>query len=103
MVIGVIWLILYEVCIYLRPGKPLPPSQEPKRDRRYPSSKILNDVENGIDVSDEEIAMVFPTRRHRETQEVTFPGGLPAAYQEKLTKIREKKEQSLKATPPEKK
>jgi hypothetical protein len=100
----------YEICIYRRPGKPLPESQLANKDRRYQSSKVLNEIENSNDVSDEEISVAFPMIRDKLTNAVVVVGGLPPAYLKKLTTIREKiaaekakKEAELKATPPEKK
>ena len=91
-----------------RVGGRVPASQRPKGDEsRVAQCNILNDINNGLDVDDLEIAKWFPKR------EVLFlppapppppiPGGLNAEYQKKLDAIRaKKKEQELKATPPKK-
>lgn len=69
----------------------------------------MNDLENGVDVSDEEIAKVCPpTKEVRDYRgrlvQAASPGGLSKEWQEKLDAIRaKKKEEELKAKPPEKK
>jgi hypothetical protein len=93
-----------EVCINRRPGGKLPASQSPEEDGRYKQALLLNDIDNGEDVSDEDIAVAFPRKVHSGTQEVIRQGGLDKEYQAKLDAIRaKKKEQALKAQPPEKK
>lgn len=91
-----------------RLGGRVPASQRPKGDEsRVAQCNILNDINNGLDVDDLEIAKWFPTRHipyaKGERPPPPIPGGLNAEYQKKLDVIRaKKKEQELKATPPKK-
>jgi len=87
-----------------RPGDKLPPSQDPKNDRtRFRRDSVFNDIENGQDVSDRDIATAFPVEYHPRTGVLLDPGGLSKDWQAKLDAIRAKKGQDLKATPPDKK
>ena len=90
-----------EISIRRRPGATLPKSQIPNADHGYLARRILNDLDNGENVTDEDIKKAFPPRDK-------IPGGLWGEHQEKLDAIRakkdkEKKDKDLKATPPEKK
>lgn len=94
--------------IVRRPKGRLPASQLEEQDITFPGRRIANDIENGVDVSDEEIKKVFPPKPARyeggRIVEAAAPGGLNAVWQAKLDAIRaKKKEQALKAQPPEKK
>ncbi len=89
----------FGVCIARRPGAKLPESQKPKDDRRYPRDRLLNDIANGEDVSDDDIAKVYPMIVIEKTKRVVEPGGLPTEWQIKLDAIREKKEKELKTKP----
>ena len=101
-----------QISICRRPGGKLPESQEPKKDSFYNARRVLNEIENGNDVSDEELLKTWPTRGEPGTDEYK-PGGLAARfapYREKLEANRkriaeekEKKEKELKAKPVEKK
>jgi hypothetical protein len=96
--------------IYRRPGGKLPPSQDPKWDRLFADSSLLNDIDNGEDVSDDDIAKVFPPLEIPGTPgqppPPPRPGGLSEKYQKKLDAIRAKKAKEgekkpdLKAPPP---
>jgi hypothetical protein len=102
------------ISIRRRPGGKLPESQKPEKDERYAADKVLNDITNGEDVSDEELLKTWPEWVHPETRAVT-PGGLwktgwMAPYHDKLEANRKriaeekaKKEKELKAKPTEKK
>jgi hypothetical protein len=98
-----------EICISRRPGAKLPESQNPKEDHRYDTSRIYNDLDNGVDVSDEELKKAFPPekefRMNGKLVEPERPYWLPTEYEKKLDAIRAKKakEKNLKAKPPEKK
>ena len=80
-----------------------------EKDLTFPARRIVNDIENGVDVSDEEIMKVYPPRKEVwDTRgnliQSAAPGGLNPDWQAKLDAIRaKKKEKDLKATPPEKK
>lgn len=97
-----------EIAIERRPKGKLPPSQLEGEDKYYPWHRIFNDIENGEDVSDEEIKKAFPPRPERRDHEGRLlrsatPGGLGAEYQKKLDAIRAKKkeqEKDPKAAPP---
>jgi hypothetical protein len=98
----------YRICIERRPGGKLPESQKPKEDGRYVRESLLNEIDNGEDVSEEAIIKVFPPRFERPGGQLLNPGGLPLEYRTKLTAIRDKKEadtkeKNPKAKPPEKK
>lgn len=93
-----------------RPGDKLPPSQNMKGYTSFDRDNIFNDIDNGLDVSEEDISKTFPPRWHFEKGEqpkLVRPGGLPEEYRKKLqdnrVKLEEKKEKELKAKPPEKK
>lgn len=97
-----------EINIKRRPKETLPESQKPKEDNYYLVYRLYNDLENGTDISDEDIKKAWPPRPERkdESGKVTpaHPGGLSKEWQEKLDAIRaKKKEAELKAKPPEKK
>jgi hypothetical protein len=98
-----------EICIKRRPKGTLPESQ--KEDPQFPRFRLMNDLENGVDVSDEEIIKVCPPlkevrdRRTGELIQTASPGGLNKEWQNKLDAIREKKakeakDKDLKASPP---
>lgn len=94
-----------EICIKRRPKGRLPESQVD--DPKFPGLRLMNDLENGVDVRDEEIAKVCPPRkevrdRRGNIVQAASPGGLNKEWQAKLDAIRAKKKE-LKATPPEKK
>ena len=99
-----------EISIIRRPRGKLPVSQKEEKDAEFARLTILNDIDNGEDVSDEAIAKAFPSRpesRDPKGQLIwkAIVGGLNAEYQKKLDAIRDKakKEKDLKATPPDKK
>lgn len=93
-----------QISIRRRPGGKLPESQNPEKDHWYNTHRLLNEIENGNDVSDEEMLKVWPPKVDPETKKQT-PGGLyTGPYREKLDANRkriaeekEKKEKELKA------
>ena len=101
-----------QISIRRRPGGKLPASQNPKEDVWYDANRVLNEIENGNDVSDEELLKTWPPEYDPETK-LDHPGGLPktgrlAKYNDLLEANRkriaeEKKEKELKAKPAEKK
>lgn len=98
-----------ELCVMRRPGGPLPKAQFPKEDGRYGQASIFNAIENGEDVSEAEIKKVFPHKDPPIKPGVTDRYFFPTAYRNRLTANREqiradleKKEQALKAQPPQK-
>jgi len=100
------------VGITRRPGEKLPQSQKPMGDKVYAKHTLLNDIDNGLDVSDNDILAAYPTiltpkdpKQPNGPKELFRAGGLPKEYQTKLDAIREKakKDKDLKATPPDKK
>jgi hypothetical protein len=100
----------FHIHITRRPGAKLPVGQDPKRDDRFARDSLLNDIDNGLDVNDEDVTALFPGRTifnpSTGVAEFVRPAGLTKEYQEKLDAIREKakkKEKDLKATPPDKK
>ena len=68
------WYCL-RISIRRRPGGKLPESQNPKKDRWYDAHRVLNEIENGNDVSDEELLKTWPPETDRRTGE-SHPGGL---------------------------
>jgi hypothetical protein len=96
-----------DLMVERRPGAKLPQSQQPLKDRRYARASLLNDIDNGEDVSDADIVKQFPPVIDPENRQILVPGGLPMDYLKKLAAIRskleEKKEKDPKAPPPEKK
>ena len=97
-----------KICITRRPGAKLPKSQKPDEDHRYSVDRLYNDIDNGEDVSDEDIKKLFPAIPARDVgcgiTTPAVPGGLPKEWQVKLDAIRAKKqEKELKTVPPEKK
>jgi hypothetical protein len=104
------WYVL-EISILRRPKATLPESQKPKEDRSsYLWLRIANDIDNGEDVSDEDILKACPPRPAKvigsETVTPAHPGGLTKDWQVKLDAIRAKKnekDKDLKASPPDKK
>jgi hypothetical protein len=96
-----------EISIRRRPGDKLPESQNPEKDPGYLWLRIANDLENGTDVSDEDILKACPPGPERKdgSGRVTpaHPGGLPKEWQDKLDAIRAMKKDDPKAKPPEKK
>ncbi len=87
-----------------RPGARLPQSQRPKEDaERYNISRLLNDLENGEDVEDDDIDDFFPPHivpvdlfRPEAGKKCLKPGGLPEKYLKMLVAIREKKAKEAK-------
>jgi hypothetical protein len=102
---------VYEICIRRRPGDKLPESWKPKEDKnRWLKDSLLNDIDNEIDRTDEDIQKLFPPHIDRSTGRMILPGGVPNEYKVKLTALREKleaekekKDKDLKAAPPDKK
>ena len=102
-----------DIAIYGRPGGKLPQSQKPKEDKsRWEKYSLLNDIDNGEDVSEEDILKTFPAfwTTSNKMPLLIKPAGLPEEYRKKLAENRakiaeakEKKQAELKATPPEKK
>ncbi|MEO2089139.1 MAG: hypothetical protein ABGY75_06535, partial [Gemmataceae bacterium] len=89
------------ICINRRPGGPLPESQNPKEDHRYAGARIFNAIENGEDVSEQDIFEAFPPIAKKNSYE---PGGLVGGHyhwRQKLDanrkRIAEEKEKGLKA------
>ena len=69
-------------------------------------ANVLNDIENGLDVPDEEIEKAFPFKRNPVGPDFGVkPDSMPDDYHRKLDAIREKKakEKDLKAKPADKK
>jgi hypothetical protein len=94
------------IVITRRPGAKLPESQDPKKDTRYARDSLLNDIDNGEDVDDADIAKALPGVPPTNPRDPGIPAGLNEEYQKKLDAIRAKnkeKEKDLKATPPDKK
>jgi hypothetical protein len=99
--------------IFRRQGGKLPPSQDMKDPRWFEQANIYNDIDNGLDATDEDIIKAFPAKWHTEPGELPkllVPGGLPEEYRKKLIAVRgkiaiekEKNDGGLKATPPDKK
>ncbi len=92
-----------EICIQRRPGAELPKSQNPDKDYRYAGTRIFNAIDNGEDVSEEDIRKAFPPEA-RPSGGRFDPGGLIGSlypYREKLEANRERiaKEKALKAKP----
>ncbi len=93
-----------QVSIRRRPGCKLPPSQNPKEDSNYNANRLLNDIENGEDVSDEELLKEWPPHFNTD-KKVHRPGGLYAgkykemldANRKRIAEEKEKKEKELKA------
>jgi hypothetical protein len=85
-----------KICIMRRPGAKLPEGQDPTADRNYPFYRIYNDIENGEDVSDDDINKVFrpePAMKNRDgtMARPAVPAGLPRDWQAKLDAIRAKR------------
>jgi hypothetical protein len=97
-----------EIAIHRRPTGRLPASQDEANDDAFLFLRVLNDLRNGEDVSDEEIRLAFPPRKERRDEkgrllQSEWRGGLTDEWQKKLDDIRaKKKEQELKASPPKK-
>lgn len=98
-------LYCVDLCIWRRPGAKLPKSQKDKDDRDYLRRSTLNDIDNGEDVDDADVAKAFPGRVSIGPGDPGKRAGLNPEYQKKLDSIRAKKKEKedLKATPPEKK
>ena len=94
------------VRITRRPGAKLPEGQDPKGDGRYLRDRVLNDIENGEDVAEEDAGKAFPPKLDPRDGSLVDPGGLPPEYRTKLNANRDKlaekakKEQDSKAVPP---
>lgn len=101
------------ICISRRPGDKLPPSQNMKNAAWFEQDNIYNDIDNGLDVTEEDITKTFPPKWYFETGEkpkLIRPGGLSEEWRKKLAVNRakiasekERKDKESKATPPEKK
>jgi hypothetical protein len=91
-----------ELCVRRRPGGKLPESQDPKEDCRFRQDTLMNDIDNGEDVSDAAVKRAFPLRPNGFGGYIN-PGHLSPEYCVKLDAIRAKKEKDPKATLPEKK
>ena len=103
------------VCIDRRPGDKLPLNKGMKWTTGYCQRNILNDIENGLDVSEEAIREAFPPFIYTspgQPPRLMRPGGLPEKYRKLLITVRgeiamaedkKRKEAELKAKPPEKK
>lgn len=73
------------VSIRRRPGAKLPEGQNPKEDQGYDANRVYNAIENGEDVSEEELLKVWPVWVNKETGEVIHTGGLRGGeYREQL-------------------
>ncbi len=95
-----------EIQIVRRPKGRLPASQLEEEDTAFPARRIVNDIDNGVDVSDEEILKVYPPKPARVVDGrklAATPGGLNEEWQAKLDAIRAKKKDDVKAPPAEKK
>lgn len=99
-----------EIAIERRPKGRMPESQKADEDTQYLFMSLYNDIDNGLDVSDDDIKTLFPPIPERKNRDgkiinAASPGGLNREWQAKLDAIREKKakEQELKAKPHEKK
>jgi hypothetical protein len=94
------------ISISRRPKGRLPASQMEEDDDTFPAWRVANDLDNGVDVSDEEIAKAHPPRKEvlvgDKVIAPAFPGGLNDEYQAKLDAIRAKakKKDGVKAPPP---
>ncbi len=95
------------ICITRRPGENLPESQRPKDDSRYKWDRIFNALENGEDVSDEELNKAWPAIHSKRTGEF-YPAGMPTRpefnkYHDLLAanrkRIVEEKEKGVKTKP----
>jgi hypothetical protein len=100
----------FAIQIYRRPGAKLPPFADPKVDADgFAAGSILNDIDNGEDVSDEAIAKAFPAmfdEKSDRTVKQIRPGGLPEksqklleANRKRIAEEKAKKEKELKAAP----
>jgi hypothetical protein len=93
-----------EIYITRRPGGKLPVPQWPKKHTALAAMTILNDIENGEDVSEADIMKAFPRTNRPPEPGITDSYVLPPASRDKLTANRERiaaeKEKELKATPP---
>jgi hypothetical protein len=103
---GVVYCL--QICIHCRPGAKLPESQCPKGDRYFLARQVYNDIDNGLDVSDEELKKAFPSQFNVDPKTGEKRPGEPGVkymeYMKKLDAIRsKKKEAELKASPPDKK
>lgn len=95
-----------------RPGAKLPPSQDMKKYEGFDRENIFNDIDNGLDVTEEDITKAFPAKWYFEKGEqprLLRPGGLTEEWRKKLAVNRAKiadekiaKEKGLKAAPPKK-
>jgi hypothetical protein len=103
-----------QISIRRRLGEKLPESQNPKKDRWYNANRVLNEIENGNDVSDEELLKTWPPEHDRESG-LDHPGGLTKtgwmakysdmldANRKRIAEEKAKKEKDLKAKPADKK
>ncbi len=98
-----------QIMIERRPKDKLPKSQRPDDDWSFAARSTRNDIDNGLDVTDEEIKKVWPAQKEVRNSQGNLvrpasAGGLDKEYQAKLDAIRaKKKEGDPKAPPPEKK
>jgi hypothetical protein len=98
------------ITIFRRPGAELPKSQDPKKDWQYGRRRIYSEIDNGNDVSDEEILKAFPFDPDFKVEGPAI-GGFGGQMLEKLEANRKriadekakKEKDRLKAKPTEKK
>jgi hypothetical protein len=64
-----------EICIQRRPGAKLPEGQEPQKDKNFRQRSLLNDIDNHLDVTDDDIAAAFPARIDPKDDKVLTRGG----------------------------
>jgi hypothetical protein len=94
-----------------RPGDKLPPCQDMKRYTGFEGDNLFNDIDNGLDVSEEDITRLFPPRWYFEKgkpPKLLRPAGLPEEWRTKLSinrakiveEMEKKKDKDLKAPPP---
>jgi hypothetical protein len=102
---GIVYCL--QICIHRRPMAVLPESQLPKDDRYFAARKVYNDIDNGLDVSEDELKIAFPPEfdidRKTGEKKPVQPGVVYKEYMKKLDAIRAKKGKDLKATAPDKK
>ena len=101
------------ISIQRRPGAKLPKSQKPDRDSRYEIASIYNDLNNGEDVTDEQLEKLFEVNLRVYRGGKTPPKELVdhlesyraklQANRKRIAEEKEKKEKELKAKPAEKK
>jgi hypothetical protein len=85
-----------------RPGGKIPKSQKPNKHGvpYHLAANVVNDIDNGLDVSDDDIIKAFPFERDPlGPYRAVKPHNLSDDYRIKLEAIREKKDKELKAKP----